>query len=326
MKIIIDPYKSTAGMAKDSTELRKILFKFISTTSGLNYEVNTSKPVVFITGITEEEKKLPFFDQPMVIKDIRNRDTTIIDMRLYIKSDIKDTINLKDMCKDKSVYNFQIIRAILTAEFVDGNIGIINPIEKNLCSAFVMFLGNLIKFIVPLNPEELLNMEIAIAHYFYSLTVENDDIENMESSIIARISNTKLSFPCKHNKVTEIVQMIDNKIVNFESLIKNINAVLSEDKNSILTLPSIINNMASNWFGPGNNMALLVGLEHVPTWATLVYSGLTDNSYKRSRMSTVLDRFKNKIDVNVIEKEINNIIKNKTYVFTTEGFKSSLED
>ena len=90
----IDPYLTSYGRLINIENLKKELLKYVITNdSNLNYEYATEdqSKLVFITGYNSEEKELPLFEHPIIIKDMKNNRGD-----LYLEIQIQNPSNLTE--------------------------------------------------------------------------------------------------------------------------------------------------------------------------------------------------------------------------------------
>ena len=52
----------------------------------------------------------------------------------------------------------------------------------------------------------------------------------------------------------------------------------------------LINILSNNWIGSNGKELVLLSLEHPPTWLSLVYASLTQRSFKKNFIATVVDK------------------------------------
>lgn len=317
MRLLIDPYETTMGRSFSMDNIRHTISRYIATSTGnnLNYEVSeTGKcKLVYITGYNEEERALPILEQPIVIKDVRNIPVIVTDVRKYLKLVTgEQPMSLKPIFKDMSSYRIVMLQTLLMRDFLSGNLGVIKTIDKNLCSGFTLFISNLFNHIVNLNPLEKLNVEMVIAHYFYSMNIDDEDSEDMQDTIRVKISKTNLSLTLPNIKsITDTLSVIKNDVQSFNDLVENIKLVLPEEKRAFISSTVIFQKCTNLWYGPGGDNILLMGLESYPTLVALLYTSMVDKTYKRSMLSTMLDKFSGKIKPAEVEKVIAGYIEDR---------------
>ncbi len=307
--IVTDPYKTTMGKAIPLRDIPKEYEKFLiyNINSNLNYEVAVTSEckICFITGTSREEQELPFLEQPIII-NVNNQPVVVYDVRKYVKKSDSKPNKLKDIFTNDSAYDLIVTHSLLLKDYNLGNFGVIKPVEKNICTAFSMFLGNIASYLISLDPLEKLKVEMVIAHYFYFSNVLDHDIKDIKPAIFSKILNGTFSLKIPNIRfVEETLLECNANIKDLTTLIANINLVLPEEKRDYITVNTMVTRCRNMWYGPGGDTLLLMGLECLPNAYALINSGLNDKSYKRSIFSSTLDKFGTKIKAKEIEQFFN---------------------
>lgn len=310
----IDPYLTSYGRLINIENLKKELLKYVITNdSNLNYEYATEdqSKLVFITGYNSEEKELPLFEHPIIIKDIKNNNIVCIDVRKYVRQHTEQALYLKDIVKDTSSLNFLVIRAIAMSDYANGYYGVYRPVYKNYTVGYAMLISNIINAIVGLNPVEKVNVELAIGFHFNTL-ITDSDVSGRDGAILARLEQCKLSLPVNKKHIAITIEHLDSSDRTIDGLVSKIVSVLPEEKGTLITKGVLVNMLANIWYGAGGVESVLMSLENVPTWIALMYSATVDKTYKRSRLANILEMSSRKIVVDEIDKFISNYLKSKT--------------
>jgi hypothetical protein len=267
--------------------------------------------VCFILGYNEEERSLPIWDHPLVMKDVNGTSTIVTDLRKYVKKIDEQPFNISDVIKDKASAEFLVIRTLLTADYIDGNYGIYRNINETIVPAFALVISSVINNMVALNPVERVNIEIVLSHYLNVFLTNSENIEENIPNIVAKILKSKLSIPVNRKSVETIVFNIKHDISNIEDLLENIRKVISEDKASFINSSILVNLLSNIWYGPGGSETIMMGLEDVPTWSALVYVSLLDKSFKRTRLSMLIEKSARKLNSSEFEKQMKIYLKEK---------------
>jgi hypothetical protein len=287
---------------------------YCASSTNLNYELaeNTGNKLMFITGYNKDEKDLPVFDHPLIFKDHRNNLVIASDLRKYVRPDKEQALNIKDITKDTNNVNFILIRTLATQEFLSGDVGTFREIYKGITTALAMVISNIITVSLPLNPVEKVYIEIVISFYANRLFSNTNNMDELKDAVYARITNSKLSIPVNHNTVVTVMSGCNLNANTIEDLITNIKTVLPAEKANLVSTELLINSMSNLWFGPGGTEAMIIALEHMPTWIALVYSCISDNTFKRSRLAMLLDKSKRNINDKLIKTTCELFLKDKT--------------
>ncbi len=311
---IINPYTTTMGSMLKIAITSKELIKYLTSTNlgGLNYEFINTKEVNYtmLTGCTTQEKELPAFNHPVIVESVMGNTHICVDVRKYVTSTVVQPNSIQSITKDSVSVIFSTLRAMIMGDYIGGRFGVLLPIYKNMATAYAMLISKLLQPILSLTYVEKLNVEIVAAHYFYS-RLTTDDTADMQESIMGRITTTELTARPGIAMVKEIVGSINQMVDGVDTLIENIIKILPEYKSKMLTTDVLVNTLNNLWYGVGNKETMVIGLEHMPTFMSMVYCTLYDNTYRRSRLFTILDENKRKIMPDAIVQNIGGYYKEK---------------
>lgn len=322
--IIISPYDTTMGSHISVDKAKQEVSKYISVTNnkllgyeflgGVDHDSSSYKNrLVIITGFDHTEKELPLFDHPLIVKDLKGYEYVAVDVRKYIKPITEQPVDVLAVAKDQGSVLFIVLRALLTIDFIEGNTGVLSNQFKAISSAYGMFIANILSTSIGLNPMEKLAIEITGASFANMMFVDNKDIENMQNTILGRLSNTKFSLPFNVKYVQEVLSKIDPTARTIDELVNNIKLIIDESKATMITKDVIINLLSSFWFGPGDKQTMIMSLEHAPTWVALMYASIADRNFRKSRLAMMLEKFNKSINPSDFEKALEQYIKNRKH-------------
>lgn len=320
------PSETSFGRRINIDKIKTELFKYLSTSdvTTLSYEYVTDSKLrlAFITGRNELERELPMFEHPILIEGVRHGNCLAIDLRKYVR--IQDTTSiprtLAEITKDGGHLMFSVLRGLYTADYINGNYGILSPAIKNLTVAYSMFIANTLGSVVTLSYPEVIQVEIAAALYFTIISSDSDDMSYLKEIAAARVSTSKMTGMLSKTVVDKayrdipLEDLYDNFGKSIDLLFGIVKNILTDDKSDLMNSEVLFNNIANMWFGPGNAETMVMSLEHVPTWAALLYSAVTDNTYKKSRVSTIFDKYSKNIKPADYAKAVALYIKSKQVI------------
>ena len=183
-----------------------------------------------------------------------------------------------------------------------------------------MFIANTLGSVVTLAYPEVIQVEIAAALYFTIISSDSDDMPYLKEIAAARVSTSKMTGMLSKTVVDKayrdipLEDLYENFGKSIDLLFGIIKNILPDDKSDLMNSEVLFNNIANMWFGPGNAETMVMSLEHVPTWAALLYSAVTDNTYKKSRVSTIFDKYSKNIKPADYAKTVSLYIKSKQVV------------
>jgi len=308
---MFNPYMTTYGTLLSIAPLKAALIRYINIVNldELEFEYPSSGDVkyIFITGYSDEEKELPVWEHPLVLKTIKGISVVISDVRKFVTKTNELPARLEDVVKDKNSLDFIITRTMITADFVEGSLGKFRGIYNPSTTAMGIWISGMIGAITPLDPLEAFNVEIIASVYANSLYYEQKDIKDNIDTIIARVITAKHSY--KFNK-KEIRALADSYTITdkglLETLLYNISNVLPEEKHQFITIDNVIGIMGNIWYGPGSSETPIMALENMPTWLALLNAVINNRSYAKSRIGTLLGKHSRVIDSKVLSKFFTN--------------------
>lgn len=317
--ILADPYQTSIGKLVSNEKLIKELQKYIVATKNynLNYEYLPPKgrddiQLVFITGCDEDEKELPVWNYPIVFENLKKNPVVAVDLRKFVKNDKGQPLKLHDVMRDQGASNFLINTALIISDFIAEHVGDYRNSFSSIAGSYGMFVSYLVNSIVALNPVEHLDVELAAAYFANLMLTPGNEYKEYRDSIIARMSNSKFTLPVTKRSVTATLERVaDYDDLTLTNLVNTIKDVMSEEKRGLITEQLLINMTANMWYGNGTNDVLVYAFECMPLWIALSYTALGDKTYKRARLSTILDKFNKQIGVKDYVKNMDLLLKEK---------------
>lgn len=317
------PYDTEYGKRIETNKIKTELFKYLSTidASELEYDYTTDSKVklLFITGKNEDEKRLPIWDHPILVEKLRIGDAVVIDLRKYNRSikEGEDFLKLTDVVKDVSHLEFMLLRGLLTVDFLTENYSVVNQQMKGIMSGYSFFITNLLSTLVPLTFIEQAGVQAYVSIYTSLLTTESDDINNILAITSTRLANSKnfgsltkttLDKMFSRENIEDLYKQYGRTPKMLEALIK---LGVNDDKKDIIDINVIYNALTNMWFGPGGNEVTIMSIEHIPTWIALQVIASTDATFKRSRLTMLLDKASKAINPQEVNKYFLNYVDNK---------------
>ena len=317
--MVLDPYQTSYGSLLKIDKIEKMVTEYlISTTSiNLNYEYAETMNVglVFITGFDLAEQNIPAFDHPLVINK-SNRTIVVTDVRKYISKVEKQPISLQEVARDMGNLKFCILRSIATADLLNEEYSKYKTYSRAIGSGFGFFIGHVVDSMVRLNPLEKVNVEITAAYYMLHSLFDSKEFDNPEkynyirSSIKAILSRCKYSIPMQMAAIEAVVdKLADLKYGgNIDTLLSYIVEQLDNGKDKVINKQVLINAVSNMWFGHGGSETILISLEHLPTWVSLLYTVEANTMFKKTRLATILSKHATQIGlkdyVGLVEKDL----------------------
>ena len=315
--ICTNPYKTSYGsllnIAKPEAELKKYIITASNKNLNYEYQCNPTSRLVIITGGTQEEKEMTIFNHPIIFQDIKGNDVIAIDIRKYVKPHPNYPMSVSEVAKDKAGVNYLVNSSLIIADFNNEDFGDYRTLYESITVSYAVFVSYIVNFLVPLNPLEKVYVETAACYYANAMLTPGtaDDLPDYNGAIAARISHTKLSLPVVRKTVDEVISNLTINEISTKTLINIIKAVLPEEKAELINETAFINHLSNMWYGPGGNEALIIGLDNIAIWISLVYSCLSDVTYKKSRFSNILEKHSKNINSKEFVRILDLLFKSK---------------
>jgi hypothetical protein len=253
---------------------------------------------VFLTNRNElnGEEAIPIFSHPLYIDAGKNK-YLFSDMRMLMRSIPNGDLYSRDSDVEKRIknlpeYNFNRNRAVLSNLFISKTTtGILNDL-KLACRVMCSLMSNNIAKAYNLDYRQKMLIEIMTSFYYYDLFFRptDDSEEYMLSSIIHTIKLLKLPEPTVRSVVDILPKHKDKiKIGNITEYCDAIKLVLDDRKLSGFNLGVLLTLLSSSWFGNNYKELLSCGVEHPPTWISIVALCASDRSYKSSTIFNIIN-------------------------------------
>lgn len=310
---IIDAYETTYGKLLNKGRLIKDIKDYVLTADNdVTYEFkNEDIKMAVLTGTYADEKDLPLFEHPLVFDGIRNDKYVAVDIRKYVRESNEDVLTTRDIVKDGAGYEFNILRGLLTVDFLNHDFGTMRQCYSGIAMSYAATIATLLNVYIKLNPDEIVALEIGCAYFASTLFVDEKDIIELSDNLMARVSNFRFSLPTTRTTVTKILENVQITSQDLEGLISVIKQVLPEEKATLINDTVLANLLSNAWFGPGGSETLVIGLEHMPTWVAVVYASLGHMSYKKARLTAIFNKYNKSIDAKDYVKEIQHYLKER---------------
>lgn len=245
----------------------------IKTFSGLSGEL---KPVV-LYGMTDSEKEIVPLGHPFFSYE---NGWVVLDLRNYVRV----SNNGEDYeVRNESEYRLALIKYILSSLWGVGKQSSLYSLElahfsfaswlsDNLASKFGLGLGDQIRL-----------RTLAALYYgrLFSDTIEDDELDKL-------LIRTK-----KDMVVPELLKEIHEMagdMSTIDDFCKMCYKVTGNIRLQGLDYVVLSNIISGNWLGAHGKELSLLALEHPPTWISLVYASVTQRAFKRSFITTIVEK------------------------------------
>lgn len=251
------------------------------------------KPVI-LYGLSDVEKDIPSFNHPIINEE---NNWIALDLRNFVTPDKN---NSSYSVRNESEYTLALYRYILTAMWYTGNQSTIHGF-KLPHFAFASWLSDSITRKFGLDLSNQLQLRVLALMYYSTMfndTFTDDDVTKLiirgrEDSIIPEIVNEIVG------KVGKV-----NSIDDFTDSIYTVTGNIRVQRFDYSVLANIVN---TSWSGNSGKELILLSLEHPPTWISLVAASLTQRSFRKSQVATVVERLSNRGRGDAFLKELKSV-------------------
>jgi hypothetical protein len=284
---MLNIYDGTLGSSVNVDKIIKALNNYlVMVKEPLNYEVVEKKTkVVIITGKNEQEKNLPDFQHPIVFKDVHNNPIIAIDLRLYMKQNLEDMINVSDYFSDRYNGNLQLNRLIFNKLMLDDDsflLGVNNSLN--------LLFGNIISTIVAVMTYDKSLMDAGyLAGMLQYTTMDMDNIKDITEIL------DLLPFPFPKrlfggnltNIKDKILEAFENKELILPSkfitnMTHNLGIIGDSKRAKGITADMLVQSLSRAFFALNSKELSVAMCEHKPTYISIIYSVLTEGINNRS--------------------------------------------
>lgn len=296
MSIHKDSYSTTFGSRLVTKGIEQAIKEsFIKDSlDKVNLNVDNSgeyKPV-FITGALDNDVNIPLFTHPITIKNIHGKNYVVSDLRLYIKSN-PDLNNIETSIKNLTEYNFAKSRAILSLSWLNDNTSSMKNSFSFAGVVYSAWMAEVISKYYALDFKDQSILFVIISYFYQSLFIDGEIDEETKQKFAThtiKASRTTADFVFSiFDKIT--MEQSDSKVFSLDQLCFNIREILENVRLKNFNTVTLLNIISNSWYGTNAKEILAIALEHPPTWNAIVYSALTEKTYKSSMIYRVAERF-----------------------------------
>jgi len=289
--MIIDIYDTTLCghflSSKNIAEQALLRHIAIQGKNSLTYSVfsTTTGTLLVVTGKTVEEQDLPVFKFPILSKTTSGETIMFVDIRSTMRSisdsDIVDSQTILKYVRDKIAFEFYIMQAALTLSIMGRDK--IATLYKFIIKSMTWWIVNAITYAYSLDGDEKEILYVIVMNSVI-LTIEEDTDDMLKKHII---ETNAIFGRIEPLLITNIMSQIENK---GGAIVMTKNIANGPLKNRLTgfnftTLSAVLDR---TMFGAIFKDNMLVAIEHIPTWLTIVYTIYTTRFYQKTQLYTLL--------------------------------------
>lgn len=291
MTIYKDCYETTVGSVLDTkrivTAIKESMIKDSLGHVSLNVRNEGGFKPVFVTGSTSSESDIPLFTHPITILNFQHNHFICSDLRLFVRKDTPLDM-IEEFVKNRTEMNFVKSRTIVSLHWAAGGA---LKLRNNLQFAGVVYaawLSESISKTYSLDFKDQTLISILSSMFYQSLFTEHSsfDEETRQKMAVHTIKAT--------NAPSQLVFEVFDKVQKLSGIEDYCQAVSLVSENVRLrdfNLAMLLTIVKNSWYGLNAKEIISVALEHPPTWTAIVYTALSERTYKTSLIYRVAERF-----------------------------------
>ena len=310
-----DLYKGTAGVLTDTTKLELALSTYmVNSDEPLNYEVvERETKVCIITGKNDEERELPSWSHPLIFTNTRRETVVAIDLRAYMKSNLRDLVNVRENMQD--VYNgtLQMYRLVFTKLMHDEDLSWVSYIRRPLVEALSAILGtNIGMALYDTTMSDQINIITKL--HVTSLLAPDDatftelvlSLPHVDKADLTK-GNLKELYALLVSKVNDETIQLPSRTIG--ALVLNIQETTLNGRADGLTPDIILQTLARSFFSLDSQALALGMLEDIPTLVAVLTMVINEGINSKSNMRKVINGKKRDINPNEFTKIVVKVYK-----------------
>jgi len=241
--------------------------------SDIHLELN---PVI-LYGLSDVERDIPSFSHPII--NLENK-WIALDLRNFIKVTSDGT---SYEVKNESEYNLAIHRFILTGMwYVNKQHNIYGLKFPHFVFASWLSENLTRKFGLDLSAQlQLRVLGLIYYSHLFTDTFTSDDFDKL----VIRGKDESI--------IPKLVEEINEKVTslnNIDDFCKACYEVTGNIRLKGLDYSVLLNILNNNWYGDSAKELTILSLEHPPTWVSLVYASITQRSFRKTFISSIVEK------------------------------------
>jgi len=306
-----DVYSGTLGTFFDRDKLVYKLTEYnIESEDNLNYEFMEDRTkLMIITGRNDIEKDLIPWSHPLVFKDTSNEDVIAIDLRPYMKSNLKDILSIREKLDDKYNGTILLYRMVMTRLILEKDLHWLNPIKGSLTEMFASVVSTIVSIILY---DHTITETVKIVAKLHFISLLSDDEElSIEKAIqmLPREDVHELTKGSMVNLYKSIIIARDNEEVVFPSttigsLVTNIKAVSDAERTKGITVDILLQSISRGFFSIDAKELSFAIIEDVPSFIAVITMVISEGINSRSSFRKIVNNNKRKHNASEVSKAV----------------------
>ena len=297
--MFIDPYATRYAKQYKSDRIKKQVAEALINNDVDQAFVNIAVPGGIIENLSllvhsDPGEDIEQFTQPLIINRLGN-DHVVLDGRPFITDARGVDKNLSDYrVRQHADFMLLIYRGVFTDILVKGATDMSSAVHLTI-KFFEHFITSTIVTRLNLRNDFDTQKRLSILCYLYYLIMSSEEKVSLEDKRTREFLKLWIvrNLPYNAVDVDSVLENIDD-MDSLEGFCANLYNATQNPRLKTMKADDLYTLVAGSWFGINAREIIGVALEHVPTFMALVYSSLTDRSFRKcvlaSRITTFGDR------------------------------------
>lgn len=292
MPVAKTSYKTSMGLTLPLNGLEHAIKRALASTSlkNANFGVSPINEIhaIFVTGAESAESEIPAFFHPYLIENYQGASYLVTDVRAFRqgKGDAWDAAAFEANVKNKTEYHLVKTRAAVELMWVAGERDQFRRQFGFAARVFAAWISQSVAKTFGLDIHEQYRVMAAAMYYYHCLfTMDNKlDSDAQEIAVVHTIKATRLP----EKEVKEIFEAMP-EIFDCRDLCKAIAGSIQNIRLETFNLPLLLNLVTNTWYGLNAKDMIAVALEYPPVWTTIVFTAMTEKTYKSSPIARLVE-------------------------------------
>lgn len=240
----------------------------------------------FIIGSDSCESNVPNFIHPVHLESVHKDKFICMDVRNFVR--VNPSVESGFIVKNQTEFDLAKTRLVMNLLWLTQSKNYLRDLSFVPSAIFSSLISESLAKRFALDAKDQLTLAVLANVYYQFLFKESgEEFTEEEKQKFTTVAIKATRAPA--NFVFQIIDKIEtiNSVEDFCTLCKN---VLQNVRIENLNAGLLITILSNTWFTSGKEL-VAVGLEHPPTWVSIVYAALNDKGYKNSVIAKIAERY-----------------------------------
>ncbi len=223
------------------------------------------------------------FNHPVYCQDQMGKLVSYVDARNFGRWD-KAQSRFRISNQDELLW--QIRRAVLQHLWINEPRGSLRDISILPMKVYANVIAETLERRFALNPAGRVRVATAAAYGYLNLFTDGEEADFDKTAV--KISQALGSWG--REQVDSVLSEIQ-PIAGLEDLCEQIKAVSGSVRLEEFNYGMLMTLLSGSWYGNNSREVVCVGLEHIPTWIMMIWSSVSEATFKRSTLAKLVQQY-----------------------------------